>query len=188
MNVCAKQLLLTRFTKNNKFQPQGVSWKKSVDDQSFIYVLYRNVYMNTIQPIVVELFLFGSNWWRSNWPIKRESNTHRAQMWLLVLQPFNWRKINYQGSESISHGFFNYSANGGNEAASAVKHAAQRSENTGTSHFNELVSTQIQFFNDFICVHVYIHKHTHTHTHTHTHWHKEYERKRVCEREREKEE
>lgn len=30
---------------------------------------------------------------------------HTAQMWVLVLDPCNWRKINYQGSESISHGF-----------------------------------------------------------------------------------
>lgn len=30
---------------------------------------------------------------------------HTEQMWVVVLEPCKWRKINYQGSESISHGF-----------------------------------------------------------------------------------
>lgn len=35
----------------------------------------------------------------------RHKRSHTAQMWVLVSEACKWRKINYQGSESISHGF-----------------------------------------------------------------------------------
>ncbi len=78
--------------------------------------MYVNVYSYNICTRVCNCSLgkLMSTWQPSKWKADlmyvhttaaQHKNHLTAQMWVLVLELCNWRKINYQGSESISHGF-----------------------------------------------------------------------------------
>lgn len=76
-------------------------------------------------------------------------NQHTAQMWVLVSEPRNWRKINYRGSESISHGFsitLRMAPTKQLQLWNMLRRGLRKQEPVRGIHFNGLPSARVENF------------------------------------------